>query len=132
MADLKRDNCKIHVWQVRAECAVTALKRGNAPHLPCAFILSCTVCVCGWVYVCMGCLACKHDISKSLCVMYVICGIVIAHGLKMCPIVFGSDVMHINEGAGLNVKILKCSYILHNHKSVWFLNFHIKLGYVVN
>ena len=48
MADLKRDNCKIHVWQVRAECAVTALKRGNAPHLPCAFILSCTV---GHIYL---------------------------------------------------------------------------------
>ena len=40
--------------------------------------------------------------------MYVICGIVIAHGLKMCPIVFGSDVMHIDEEAGLNVNILKC------------------------
>ena len=64
------------------------------------------VCVC----VCMLRLACKHDISKSLCVMYVICGIVIAQGLKMCPIVFGSDVMHINEGAGLNVNIWKCSY----------------------
>ena len=51
----------------------------------------------------------------------------IAHGPKMCPIVFGSDVMHINEGVGHNVQILKCSY-LHNHKSVWF---HIKLGYAV-
>ena len=28
----------------------------------------------------------------------------------MCPIVFGDDVMHINEWAGLTVKILKCSY----------------------
>ena len=60
--------------------------------------------------------------------MYVICGTVIAHDPKMCPIVFGSDVMHINEGAGLYVKILKCSY-LHNHKTVWL---HIKLGYVVS
>ena len=63
--------------------------------------------------------------------MYIICGTVIAHDPKMCPYVFGSDVMHINEEVGLNVKILKCSY-LHNHKSVWFHNFHIKLGYVVN
>ena len=43
--------------------------------------------------------------------MYVICGKVRAHDPKMCPFVFGSDVMHINEEAGLNVKILKCSYL---------------------
>ena len=60
--------------------------------------------------------------------IYVICDTVIAHDQKMCLIVFGSDVMHINEEAGLNVKILKCSY-LHNHNTVWF---HIKLAYVVN
>ena len=45
-----------------------------------------------------------YDISKTVCAIYVICGIVIAHGPKMCPIVFGSDVMHINEEAGLKVK----------------------------
>ena len=51
--------------------------------------------------------ACKHDISKTICAIYVICGILIAHDPKMCPIVFGGDVMHSNEGAGLNVKIWK-------------------------
>ena len=55
--------------------------------------------------------------------IYVICGIVIAHDPKMCPIVFGSDVMHINEGAGLNVKIWKCSYF-NNHVSVLFHIWH--------
>ena len=60
--------------------------------------------------------------------MHVLCNTVIAHDPKMCPIVFGSDAMHINEGAGLKVKILKCSY-LHNHMTV---SFHIKLGYVVS
>ena len=67
-------------------------------------------CVCMYVcmYVCLLRLACKHDISKTTCVMYIICGIVIAHDPKMCPIVFGNDVMHIDEEAGLNVNILKC------------------------
>ena len=78
--------------------------------------------------VCVLRLACKHDISKTICVIYVICGIVIAHDPKMCPIVFGSDVMHINEGAGLNVKILKCSYF-NNRMSVFF---HIWYVYVVS
>ena len=30
----------------------------------------------------------------------------------MCPIVFRDDVMHINEWAGLNVKIWKCSFLV--------------------
>ena len=29
----------------------------------------------------------------------------------MCPIDFVDDIMHINEWAGLNVKMLKCSHI---------------------
>ena len=65
--------------------------------------------------------ACKHDISKTLCVMYVICSTGIAHDPKMYPIDFGSDVMHIDEEAGLKVNFLKCSY-LHNHN----LDFAIK------
>ena len=46
-------------------------------------------------------------------------GTQVANGLKMCPIVFGDDVMHINEWAGLNVKIWKCSYF-NNRLSVLF------------
>ena len=42
--------------------------------------------------------------------IFVIFGIVVGHDPKMCPIVFGDDVTHINEGAGLNVKILKSTY----------------------
>ena len=68
------------------------------------------------------------DISKTIWVMYVICGTVIAHDPKMCPIVFGRDVMHINEGAGLNVKIWKCSYF-NNSLSVLF---HIWYSHVVS
>ena len=85
------------------------------------------VCMYVCMYVCMLRLACKHDISKTICAIYVICGIVIAHGPKMCPIVFGSDVMHINEEAGLNVKILKCSYLLNHRSGI----LHIRYRYVV-
>ena len=41
----------------------------------------------------------------------------------MCPIVLGDDVMHINEWAGLNVKIWKCSYfdpVLFHMYSNWY------------
>ena len=34
----------------------------------------------------------------------------IGYDPQMCPIVFGNDVMHINEGTGLNVAILKYAY----------------------
>ena len=44
----------------------------------------------------------------------------------MCPIGFGGDIMHINEWAGLKVKILKCSYF-NNRLSVLF---HIWYDYV--
>ena len=37
----------------------------------------------------------------------------------MCLIVFRDDVMHINEWAGLNVKIWKCSFF-NNRLSVLF------------
>ena len=46
------------------------------------------VCVCACVCVCVT-LARKHDISKTVHVILVIYGTVIAHDLKMCPIVFG-------------------------------------------
>jgi len=53
---------------------------------------------------------------------------VVAHGLKMCPIVFGDDVVHINEWAGLKVKFLKCSYF----KSRLFVLFNIWYSNVVS
>ena len=34
--------------------------------------------------------------------IHVIFGSQVAHGVKICPNVFGDDVMHINEWAGLN------------------------------
>ena len=63
--------------------------------------------------------ACKHEISRMTHWIYVIFGALVAHGLQMCPIGFGDDVMHINEWAGLNVKILKCSYF-NNRLSILF------------
>ena len=42
--------------------------------------------------------------------IHVILGTVVGHDPQMCPIVFDNDVMHINEWAGLKVKILKCKY----------------------
>ena len=49
----------------------------------------------------------------------------VGHDPQMCPIVFGDDVMHINEGAGLNVKILKYAYFssqLFNLFHIWLIN----------
>ena len=63
--------------------------------------------------------ACKHEISRTTNWIYVICGAQIAHCPQMCPIVFGDDIMHINEWAGLNVKIWKYSYF-NNRLSVLF------------
>ena len=65
----------------------------------------------------------KHEISRTVWRIHVILSIVIGFDPQMCPIVFGDDVMHINEGAGLNVKILKYAYI----SVVSCLMFHIWL-----
>ena len=46
----------------------------------------------------------------------------------MCPIVFGDDVMHINEWAGLNVKIWKCSFFTNR----MIVLFHIWCNNVVS
>ena len=46
----------------------------------------------------------------------------------MCPIVFGDDVMHINEWAGLNVKIWKCSFFTNR----MIVLFHIWYDNVVS
>ena len=54
--------------------------------------------------------ACKHEIYRTTHWMYVICVAQIVFGAQMCPIAFDDNVMHINEWAGLNVKIWKCSY----------------------
>ena len=54
--------------------------------------------------------ACKHEISRTVKRIEFILGTVVDHDPQMCPIVFGDDVTHINEGAGLNVKNLKCAY----------------------
>ena len=54
----------------------------------------------------------KHDISRTVHWIRDICGTQIAHGPQMCPIVLGTNVMHINEQAGLNVKILKSSWCI--------------------
>ena len=43
----------------------------------------------------------KHEISRTVRRIHVILGIVIGYDPQMCPIVFGDDVMHINEGRGL-------------------------------
>ena len=68
------------------------------------------VCVYVCVCVCVLRLARKHDISRTVSWIHVILDIVIVYDPQMCPIVFGDDVTHINEGAGLNVKILKKAY----------------------
>ena len=54
--------------------------------------------------------ACTHEISRTVTRIDFILGTVVDHDPQMCPIVFGDDVTHINEGAGLNVKILICEY----------------------
>ena len=64
---------------------------------------------------------CLHGISRTVQLIHVICGTYIAYGSLMCHVVFGDDVMHINEWAGLNVKILKCSYF----KNCMSVLFHI-------
>ena len=46
-------------------------------------------------------IALKHEISRTVSQIYVILGIVIGFDPQMCPIVFGDDVMQINEGRGL-------------------------------
>ena len=71
--------------------------------------------------------ACKHEISRMVKWIFVIFSIVVGHDPKMCPIVFGDDVMHINEGAGLNVKILKSTYF----SRIVCPMFHIWHAYVV-
>ena len=48
--------------------------------------------------------ACKHEISRTTHLIYVICGAQVTHDLKVCPVLFGNDVMNINEWVGLNVK----------------------------
>ena len=67
--------------------------------------------------------ACKHDISRTVHWMHDICGTQIAHSPQMIPIVFGINVMHINEYAGHKVKILKCSYF-YNQAYVFFHTSH--------
>ena len=67
--------------------------------------------------------ACKHEISITVRRIHDICGTQIAHGLQMIPIVFGINVMHINEYAGHKVKILKCSYF-YNQTYVFFHTWH--------
>ena len=42
--------------------------------------------------------ACKHDTSRTVKWIHDIFGTVIGHDLKMCPSVFGDDVMHIIRG----------------------------------
>ena len=67
----------------------------------------------------------KHEISRIVRRIYVILGIVIGYDPQMCPIVFGDGVMHINQGAGLNVKILKYAYFssqLFNLFHIWLIN----------
>ena len=57
--------------------------------------------------------------------IHVILGIVIGYDSQMCPFVFGNDVMHINEEAGLNVKILEYPYFssqLFNLFHIWLIN----------
>ena len=46
-----------------------------------------------------------HCISRTVQWIHVICGTYVAYGSLMCHFVFGDYVMHINEWAGLNVKI---------------------------
>ena len=67
--------------------------------------------------------ACKQDISRTVHWIHTIYGTKVAHGPYMCLIVFGDDVMHINEWAGLNAKIWKWSYFNHC-KSVLFHNWY--------
>ena len=67
----------------------------------------------------------KHEISRTVRRIHVILCIVIGYDPQMCPIVFGDDVTHINEGAGLNVKILKYEYFssqLVNLFHIWLIN----------
>ena len=44
--------------------------------------------------------ACKHEISRTVRRIDFILDTVVGHDPQMCPIVFGDDVMHINEGRG--------------------------------
>ena len=67
----------------------------------------------------------KHQISRTVRRIHIILGIVKGYEPQMYPIVFGNDVMHINEGAGLNVKILKYAYFssqLFNLFHIWLIN----------
>ena len=48
---------------------------------------------------------CKQDISRTHWI-HTIYGTKVVHGPYMCLIVFGDDVMHINEWAGLNAKMV--------------------------
>ena len=67
----------------------------------------------------------KQEISRTMRRIHVILGIVIGYDPQMCPIVFGNDVMHINEGAGLNVSILKYAYFISqlvNLFHIWLIN----------
>ena len=67
----------------------------------------------------------KHEISRTVWRIHVILGIVVGYDPQMCPFVFGDDVMHINEEAGLNVKILKYAYFstqLLNLFHIWLIN----------
>ena len=73
----------------------------------------------GLINVVLPSRACKHEISRTIHWIHVIFGTKIAHGPKMCPIVFGDDVAHINEWAGINIQILKCSYF-NNRLSILF------------
>ena len=77
------------------------------------------------VGVCVLRLARKHDISRTVRRIHVTLGIVIGYDPQMCAIIFGDDVMHINEGAGLNVKILKYAYFscqLFDLFHIWLIN----------
>ena len=65
----------------------------------CMYVCMCVcVCVCVCMYVTP---ACKHDISRTVRRIDFILDTMVGHDPQMCPIVFGDDVMHINEGRGL-------------------------------
>ena len=76
----------------------------------CVYVCVCLcVCVCVCVYVRK---ACKHDISRTVYGINLIFGILMAHGPRMVPIVFGARQRSLEVKRGQKVKSQKSLLLL--------------------